>query len=162
MVHKNGFLFGGEVCVSVYVSVCGNCVGFYIWFLFLYKNCSEWHSHEWKGNTVITYLLFFQLKGETKLCQFSTAFLVKLHFWHKWKELDDSSEGWAPGSGGRCFKSRNHWLTFFFYLRNPMWDRFARSRTCCNVNMQLNLIASHVVHVRITSQQMLVRNWNCT
>lgn len=22
VVHKNGFLFGGEVCVSVYVSVC--------------------------------------------------------------------------------------------------------------------------------------------
>lgn len=22
--------------------------------------------------------------------------------------------GWGPGSGGRCFKSRNHWLIFVF------------------------------------------------
>lgn len=93
-----------EVCVYVCACVCV-CMWELCRFLFGFSSFTKiawrvallWMERAFAASaTPSLHLLIsisFSWKVKLKHVQFSTTVLVKLHFWHQWKELDDSSEG---------------------------------------------------------------------
>lgn len=160
-----------EVCVYVCACVCA-CVWELCRFLFGFSSFTKiarrvallWMERPFAASaTYSQHLLIsvsFSWKVKLKHVQFSTAVLVKLHFWHQWKELGDCSEGVGTWMWGKVLYKQRSLADIILVVWKPMWNKLAGFKTSCNVYVRLNLTASHVGCLRIISQQMLTRNWN--
>lgn len=115
---------------------------------------SATHSH------CLPISISFSWKVKLKHVPFSTAVLVKLHFWHQWKELDDCSDGVGTWMWGKVLYKQRPLADIILVIWKSMWNKLVGSKTSCNVYVQLNLTASYVGCVRIINQQMLTRSWN--
>lgn len=141
---RMGFcLEGKEESVYVCVCVCA-CVWELCRVLFgfsCFTNIAwESHSYEWKGllqpvwHSVITYLCFFQWKGETKTspifhCSSSeTLFLtpVKRTGWPQWE---------GQGKGGKVLHKQRSSMGIMLVMQKS-WNNLAGSKAISNVHVQ--------------------------